>query len=509
MSFVRYKRTKSGTYAYRVTSYWDKKMKRTRQKTEYLGKVTEDGIKKVRLSPVPPRAALNYGDVSVLYEIITQQSLPEILRASHGVDTANVLIGLAIYRLLSNTSISAFKTWLESSYLSEITPLKNPSSQNLSRILEHVGRDEHALQRFFYEWCMSQGIENTLMYDITSLSSSSKLIELLEYGYNRDNDGLPQVNMGLIAGVESHLPLFYKLFPGSITDVSTLSNLISEVKSLGITETLFVLDRGFYSKTNIHRLLETGFDFVMPMPFSVKDAQRIISETNPIITSPEHAVSYGDKIIYTMSGWVAVGEHRVRYHIYFDEERQAREVNSFYQRLIAVEEKLNGRTIQKWENPDAIVADTAKNLRNCLTWEVKSNKIQLKRKKKAITRLLNRMGKTIILCSRNMSWEDTLSFNRGREVVERMFRTVKNDLSGLPLRVHKEHTLKGYLLVVFISLIIYFELTKRMKKTGLQKNSSMETLLMELGKLRMVQLILEFQRNVFSRDYSTPQTPRA
>jgi len=46
---------------------------------------------------------------------------------------------------------------------------------------------------------------------------------LLEYGYNRDGDSLPQINLSLILDKDKGIPVMYDLFPGSISDVSTLS----------------------------------------------------------------------------------------------------------------------------------------------------------------------------------------------------------------------------------------------------------------------------------------------
>jgi transposase len=99
------------------------------------------------------------------------------------------------------------------------------------------------------------------------------------------------------------------------------------------------------------------------------------------------------------------------------------------------------------------------------------------------------MGKLILLHNSDLSWDEALSYTKSRDVVEKMFRVVKNDLSGLPLRVHKEETLRGYLFVIFLSLVLYFELQNRMNASELQKKYSVETLLMELGKLRMVKLL--------------------
>jgi transposase len=52
---------------------------------------------------------------------------------------------------------------------------------------------------------------------------------------------LPQVNLGLVVSLESRKPLL-NLFPGSVTDVVTLHNLIEEARSTGIADCMFIPD---------------------------------------------------------------------------------------------------------------------------------------------------------------------------------------------------------------------------------------------------------------------------
>jgi transposase len=85
-------------------------------------------------------------------------------------------------------------------------------------------------------------------FDITSISSYSSGMNISEYGYNRDKEKLKQINLGIISSSSSKLPLAYKSYPGSISDVSTISNLIISAKSWGISSILFILDCGFSSK---------------------------------------------------------------------------------------------------------------------------------------------------------------------------------------------------------------------------------------------------------------------
>jgi len=63
---------------------------------------------------------------------------------------------------------------------------------------------------------------------------------------------------------------------------------------------------------------------------------------------------------------------------------------------------------------------------------------------------------------------------------------MKNELSALPSKIHKESTLKGYLFVAYLSLIICFHLQNRLKDSGVLKKISLEGALGELRKLKLV-----------------------
>lgn len=47
-------------------------------------------------------------------------------------------------------------------------------------------------------WIKQQGKVNSLFFDITSVSKYSKLLEYVEFGYNRFEPNLPQINLGVL-----------------------------------------------------------------------------------------------------------------------------------------------------------------------------------------------------------------------------------------------------------------------------------------------------------------------
>ena len=55
----------------------------------------------------------------------------------------------------------------------------------------------------------------------------------MRYGYNRDGDRLPQVNLALLFGQKSGRPAYYRRMPGKISDVATLRTTIKSLDFLG------------------------------------------------------------------------------------------------------------------------------------------------------------------------------------------------------------------------------------------------------------------------------------
>lgn len=83
-------------------------------------------------------------------------------------------------------------------------------------------------------------------------------------GYNRDKERLPQINMGMYYGEESCLPLYYRVYPGSISDKTHLKYMVADNEFINGKRTRFVMDRGFYSKENLQFL--TAVDTVCHRP---------------------------------------------------------------------------------------------------------------------------------------------------------------------------------------------------------------------------------------------------
>ena len=99
------------------------------------------------------------------------------------------------------TAMYNIKGWYENSTLFLQWPELPLKSQNISNLLAKIG-DSDIPSMFMRKMFRNLGTKCTLMYNLTSLSSYSQLINLLEYGYNRDDCDLPQVNLSMIVDKE-------------------------------------------------------------------------------------------------------------------------------------------------------------------------------------------------------------------------------------------------------------------------------------------------------------------
>ena len=179
---------------------------------------------------------------------------------------------------------------------------------------------------------------------------------------------------------------------------------------------------------------------------------------------------------------------KVNGYCFYDPKREQDERDSFYQQLYNVVEKLKECRPQNWRKPETVVQGVAKKYVRYLNWKFIDGQFEVSIKQKAVTQRLNRMGRFILFYSGEMDWLSCLTMYRQRDAVEKCFLRMKNDLETLPLNARREESVKGYLFMVFIALIIRMRLQMIMKVTGLAKQYSVEKPLLELEKIKLFEL---------------------
>ena len=80
--------------------------------------------------------------------------------------------------------------------------------------------------------------------------------------------------MLLLTGEESRLPLYYRMVPGSIKDVSTLKGSPEDFILTGSGKMNLVMDKGSYSEANVDAMYAKHMKFMIGVPFTAALAKK-------------------------------------------------------------------------------------------------------------------------------------------------------------------------------------------------------------------------------------------
>ena len=174
--------------------------------------------------------------------------------------------------------------------------------------------------------------------------------------------------------------------------------------------------------------------------------------------------------------------------VYYDMKREKEEKNKFYARLHDIKERLMSRKLKSWEKPSKVFENITGKFSKYFSWRVVSRQFKVTVKNKAVSQRVNRMGFTVILYRGVYSWEEVLTWTRERDIIEKMFLSLKRDIEIKPMRTHKTEVAKGWIFVTFVALIMRCRLSKMMVETGLVKKYSTPSLLLALGRIKQVEL---------------------
>lgn len=495
-STIRIKKINGREYWYEDIPYYDKEKKQIRHRSKYLGKNINGKPVKVReelnrnqdlLSSSAPRLSFNYGELLPLFFIIEDLQIDTQLNDLVDEMQKDMLITLSINRIVRPTAMHNIKTWYEGSALSLEYPQLPLTSQNISELLKKIG-DSSIPSMFMGKVIQKMETKSTLMYDITSLSSYSKLIDLFEFGYSRDDPSLPQINLSMILDKKLGIPVMYDIYPGSIVDVTTLKNTILKLEAHEVEDYTLVMDRGFFSEGNLEELLTEKLSFIIPATYALKSVKELMSKAQKDVKAPQYLQKYNKNPIFVKPVTLKLSNSKVEGYCYYDQKREQDERNSFYTRLYNISEYIQEKAIPKWKKAEFVFKERAKEMANYFKWKVIDDHFEVTVKKNAVTQRVNRMGTFLIFYSGEFDWMTCLSTYRERDALEKGFDVLKNDLKTLPLNAKKESTIRGLLFVNYLSLIVRMRLINQMRETGLLKNYTVEKLLLELEKIKKIQL---------------------
>jgi len=420
---------------------------------------------------VLPIMAASYGTTYTLTETARSIKLDEILESCFPVKWRQIL-AIAFYMLCEGNVMMYIDDWFDETVLPFTERIDD---QQCSRMFASITYEER--MSFFKEWASLRTEQEYIVYDITSVSTYAKGIDIAEWGYNRDNEALPQVNLGMYYGAQSHLPVYYDMYSGSIVDKNHLTFMMASAKKLGISNVRFVIDRGFVTEDNLKYMKDKGYLFVTALPGHWVEARKIIDECKNVIRKSVNRLNSFE--VYAIPLDIDLYGFQMKAHVYFDPQKQTLDEKELYahiERLSKDLERINrsGGVTRKYTDFFKVERE-------------KTDKFSYIEDNEKIDHHLSHAGFYILLSNDlNLNSHDTLSVYRGKDVIEENFDQLKNNLDFKRLRTHVNKTTEGKVFVGFLALILRSYLLRAIKLNEQTKHLTLYKALRELRKIKSV-----------------------
>jgi len=328
---------------------------------------------------------------------------------------------------------------------------------------------------------------STLIYDITSTYFYSTKLSKARLGYNRDDNSLPQINIGLVATKDKGLPVLFRTYEGNITDVRTVEQLIADVKRVGLSIDAIILDRGMASRNNLLMLDGDNLKIIGGIPLTSNEAKELVmcdvSEENELMR-PSGLIYYEDKAtsLFGIPGRAIICFN----HSDLEVERTAR------LKKIGIAEKKVAEILSSHTGNETLKG-LEKEIRAAIRGVSDFFRINNDGKKITVTphdenRKAARLrdGKCLIFTTNfEKSTAEIISTYFGKDIIEKIFDCFKNWLDMQPVRHFEEGKIDVY---IFICYLAYLALALYRHHLGVSGWEGVEDSLDELGRIRKTTL---------------------
>ncbi|MCX6088879.1 MAG: IS1634 family transposase [Candidatus Atribacteria bacterium] len=481
-------------YVYEYDSTWNAKKKYGTHQRNYIGKIVDGAFipnkkytlqqeleqaKKRGPAPVTECKRTFYGATYLFDAIGETLGVTADLKKCFP-DTYTQILSIAYYLILEDRNpLSRFPKWART----HAHPFgANIASQRSSELFGSIS--ENAKSKFFRLQSGRRLEKEYLAYDTTSISSYSKLIRQVKYGKNKDHEHLAQLNLALLYGHQSRLPVYYRKLPGNIPDVMTIKKLLFDIDFLELKKVKLVMDRGFYSEANINALYRSHYKFLLAVTISRKLVQEQLNKVREQTLSRTHYSSKHKLYYYPVlitwpyqetkkrSGQVEFSEKRMYLHLFYNHQQAADDQAAFNELLDGLEAELLS------SSPNPVHEALYKKY-----YQVKETPVQgikLTPKQEAINEAKKNYGYFALISNDLKDPLEALQVYRCNDVIEKAFGNLKERLNMRRTSVSSEENLEGKLFVQFVALIYLAYIDKARCENNLYKSYTLQELLDEL-----------------------------
>jgi transposase len=443
------KKIKGGYYLYAVKSAYDPMQKRSKKVSlGIIGRISEkDGL--IPSDKAQLKAQLKSGTLTIKKVLdkeygfscfLHQQMQKEIFPAlkKHFPEDWSLILSMAYCRIVYQAPLKNIPFHLSCSSLPELLGLDCPDEKTVSQLLRKIGKERNNMVLYMRSF---EEDGDYVLVDATDIACNSANISLSQKGYNSDMSFEPQVTLLYIYSAKQHKPLFFRLVPGNIKDVSILKNALIES---GIKNVVFISDKGFFSEANVIRLDELLMRYIIPLR---RDNVAINYDLLKDIETKPSFFKFRNRYIFHTS-YTHEGKQIC---LFLDGRLRENEKTDYLNRITTLPEQY---TVKKYQEK------------------------------------IKAMGTIALLHngSEIEKAEDIYEQYKSRGEIEQFFDCYKNTIDAYVSHMQNEDALHGWFFINHIAMQITYDLFQKLKTQKLTKKHSIKDVILHLSQVRRVQI---------------------
>jgi len=152
------------------------------------------------------------------------------------------------------------QTYFEQSYLSNLFPTIKMSEYSLSKLLDSLGRRQTRVIEF--EQLLLAESSRNVAFDGHVVPCYSYENDLAEKGNKYKKTRSKQENIMMAYDIHKNTPLLSRIYEGGKLDKVSIKDILIQFE---FTDTLFIVDRGFYSKENLEAFSSNNNHYIIPL----------------------------------------------------------------------------------------------------------------------------------------------------------------------------------------------------------------------------------------------------
>ncbi len=107
--------------------------------------------------------------------------------------------------------------------------------------------------------------------DSTTRSAYGSSLADIKWGRNKEHVPLPQTSEVVVYSLDSHMPVYYRTFPGNIPDSRSVETILTDISHAGFPRVILVTDRGYESVQNLEKYILRGQPMIMCVKMRQED----------------------------------------------------------------------------------------------------------------------------------------------------------------------------------------------------------------------------------------------